>query len=150
MRRPCSPVPAELPESTGWGSFPPHGCPLSSGELATCEQIGAILLAWHSPAARLNISNIVPARLERRPPARGQCNENAQLARASVITCLHEPEPISRNLRKCHYNNMKIFSYSTFSWRLQVLVLKLSKEELLPIASFIQFLILAPGVRKRW
>lgn len=111
MRRPCSPVPAELPESTGWGGFPPHGCPLSSGELATCEQIGAILLAWHNPAARLNISNIVPARLERRPPARGQCNQKAQLAQASVITCLHEPEPISRNLRKYHYNNMKIFNY---------------------------------------
>lgn len=73
-----------------------------------------------------------------------------------MITCHHEPEPItlvSRNLRKSRYYNMKIFNYSTFSWGLrqyQAPSLKLSEEELLPTASFIQFLILAPGLRKRW
>ena len=149
------PSPSRAPGVQGGAAFP-HCCTPSSGELATCEQIGDILLAWHSPAVRLNISNTAPARLKRRPPERGQRKQSTELARASVITCHHEPEPItlvSRNLSKSRYYNMKIFSYSTFSWGLrqyQVLFLKLSEEELLPIASFIQFLILTPGLRKRW
>lgn len=125
-------LPAELLESTGQGRFPPL---VSWPNVNRQEQFLSPATTLPSSYEYFLHSN---SQAGVQTPEKRQYTGSSELTQASRMICQHEPEPIclvSRNLRK--YGD-QLFHLQLKASSYQVLFLKLSQEEFLPIANFIR------------